>query len=188
MACANTSRVAVSVRHSASARASTRDTATLIELSSTRFARGDVRIFAERGGISVGENLDHPAIEVIHRMIHDGFESAVVLAMGFLNVFFQSNAEISVLATSLTCSGHNILMSCIEILASRQSPRSVTGCTRTRHAVLMSIFLIFALAFLHHPLRPLRLLGGALILALIMRLTSRMTFWTARVERTAVPR
>ena len=63
-----------------------------------RFAGGGVRIFAERIGIPVGKYLDHPAVKVIHRVVHDGFESTIVFSMSFLNVVFQSDADISVFA------------------------------------------------------------------------------------------
>src|SRR5271163_4375270 len=36
----------------------------------------------------------HPAGKIVHGMIHDGLEPAVVLAMSFLNVVFQSDAQI----------------------------------------------------------------------------------------------
>jgi hypothetical protein len=57
-----------------------------------------VGIFAERAGVTVRQNLDHPTVKIIHGMIHDGFETAVVFAMSFLNVVFQSDAEIFIFA------------------------------------------------------------------------------------------
>ena len=57
-----------------------------------------VRIFAERAGIAFRQNFHHPSIKVVHRMIHDGFESSVVFAVSFLNVVFQSYANVFVFA------------------------------------------------------------------------------------------
>ena len=72
-----------------------------LQASSARlagFAGRGVGIFAESGGVTVGEDFHHPAIKVIHWVVHDGFESTVVFSMGFLNVIFQSDADISVFA------------------------------------------------------------------------------------------
>ena len=63
-----------------------------------RFAGGGVGIVTERVGIAVGKNFHHPAIKVIHRVVHDGFESTIVFSMSFLNVVFQPDADISVFA------------------------------------------------------------------------------------------
>jgi hypothetical protein len=49
-------------------------------------------------GIAISKNFDHPAVKVVHGVVHDGFEAAVVLSMSFINVVFQSDAEILVLA------------------------------------------------------------------------------------------
>src|SRR6267143_6941441 len=57
-----------------------------------------VRVVSERVRVPFGEDFHHPAIKVIHRMVHDWFEAAVVFSMSFFNVVFQSDAEISVLA------------------------------------------------------------------------------------------
>ena len=57
-----------------------------------------VGIFAERAGVPFGQNFHHPPVKIINRVIHDWFEAAVVFAMSFLNVVFQSDAEIFVLA------------------------------------------------------------------------------------------
>ncbi|HYL15578.1 MAG TPA: hypothetical protein VEV41_21270 [Terriglobales bacterium] len=65
-------------------------------------------------------------------------------------------------------------------------PRASRLYTTVHKVTLYAILLIFALAFLHNPLKPLRLMGVALILALVARLTSRMAFWTATVEKTSV--
>src|ERR1700693_1396552 len=56
-----------------------------------------VRIIAEGMRITLREDLHHPAIKVIHRVVHDRFESTVVFSMSFLNVITQSDADIFVL-------------------------------------------------------------------------------------------
>src|SRR5712664_50052 len=62
-------------------------------------ARGrGVRIFAQGVRVPVCQDFHHPAIKVVDRMVHDGFETAVVFSMSFFNVVFQSYAEIFVLA------------------------------------------------------------------------------------------
>src|ERR1700730_18599544 len=57
-----------------------------------------VRIFAEGMRIALREDLHHPAIKVIHRVVHDGFEPPVVFSMSFLNVITLSDADIFVLS------------------------------------------------------------------------------------------
>jgi hypothetical protein len=57
-----------------------------------------VRVVTEGVRVPFGEDFHQPAIKVIHRVVHDGFEAAVVFSMSFFNVVFQSDAEISVLA------------------------------------------------------------------------------------------
>src|SRR5579859_378362 len=57
-----------------------------------------VGIFAERARVAFGKDFNHPAVKIIHRVIHDGFEASVVFAMSFLNVVFQSDADIFVFA------------------------------------------------------------------------------------------
>src|SRR5438128_2398119 len=61
-------------------------------------ADGRVWIFAERASVAFREYLDQPAVKIVHRMIHDWFETSVVFAMSFLNVVFQPNADIFVFA------------------------------------------------------------------------------------------
>src|SRR3984893_3749808 len=62
-------------------------------------ARGrGVRIFAEGVCVPFGKDFHHPAIKVVDRMVHDGFETSVVFSMSFFNVVFQSDAEVFVLA------------------------------------------------------------------------------------------
>ena len=53
-----------------------------------------VRVFAESVGVALREDFHHPAIKVIHWVVHDGFETPVVFSMSFFNVVFQSNAKI----------------------------------------------------------------------------------------------
>ena len=65
---------------------------------SAGFACGGVGIIAKGRGIAFGKDFHHPAVKVIHRVVHDGLESTIVLAMSFLNVVFQSDAEIPVFA------------------------------------------------------------------------------------------
>jgi hypothetical protein len=57
-----------------------------------------VRIFAERACVAFRQDFHEPLVKIIDRMVHDRFEAAVVFAMGFLNVIFQSDANIFVLA------------------------------------------------------------------------------------------
>src|SRR5208282_6007557 len=51
-----------------------------------------VRVVAESVRIALREDFHHPAIKVIHRVVHDGFKTPVVFSMSFFNVVFQSNA------------------------------------------------------------------------------------------------
>src|SRR5713101_4379282 len=60
--------------------------------------RRSVRIIAEGVRVAFRKDFHHPAVKVVHRMIHDGFEAAVVFSMSFFNVVFQSHAEIFLLA------------------------------------------------------------------------------------------
>src|SRR5258708_13406169 len=57
-----------------------------------------VRIIAERVRVPFGKDFHHPAIKVVHRVIHDGFEAAVVFSMCFFNVIFQTRADVFILA------------------------------------------------------------------------------------------
>src|SRR5262249_34765407 len=50
--------------------------------------RRSVRIFSQSVRISVRQYLDHPPVKVVHRMVHDRFESPVVLTMCLFNVVF----------------------------------------------------------------------------------------------------
>src|SRR6266513_5740508 len=62
-------------------------------------ARGrGVRIFAEGVCVPFGQDFHNPAIKVVDRMVHDGFETAIVFSMSFFNVVSQSDAEVFVLA------------------------------------------------------------------------------------------
>jgi hypothetical protein len=55
-------------------------------------------ILAKNVRVAIGEDFHHPPIKVIHWMVHDWFEAAIVLSMCFFNVVFQSDADIFVLA------------------------------------------------------------------------------------------
>jgi hypothetical protein len=61
-------------------------------------SRDCVRIFAKRAGVAFRENFHHPPVKIIDWMVHDGFESTVVFAVSFLNVVFQSDAQILIFA------------------------------------------------------------------------------------------
>jgi len=61
-------------------------------------SRDRVRIFAKRAGVTFRKNFHHPPVKIIDWMVHDGLESTVVLAMSFLNVVFQSDAQIFIFA------------------------------------------------------------------------------------------
>src|SRR5579864_8458697 len=54
--------------------------------------RTGVGILAEGVWVAFRENLHQPPIEVIHRVVHDGFEASIVLSMGFFNVIPQPDA------------------------------------------------------------------------------------------------
>src|SRR6201999_3586164 len=71
-----------------------------------------VRIVAESVGVALRENLHHPAIKIVDRVIHDEFEPPIVFSVSFLNVIPQPYADILVLSaeTHLLRSQHlNIL-------------------------------------------------------------------------------
>ena len=57
-----------------------------------------VGIFAEGVWVAVGEDFHQPAIKVIHRMVHDGFKTPVILSVGFFNVITQSDADVLIFA------------------------------------------------------------------------------------------
>src|SRR6267378_7198098 len=62
-------------------------------------ARGrGVGILAEGVCVPLSKDFHQPAIKIVDRMVHDGFETAVVFSMSFFNVVFQSDAEVFVLA------------------------------------------------------------------------------------------
>jgi hypothetical protein len=60
--------------------------------------RNRERIFAKRAGVAFRENFHHPPVKIIDWMVHDGLESTVVFAMSFLNVVFQSDAQVFIFA------------------------------------------------------------------------------------------
>jgi hypothetical protein len=61
-------------------------------------SRDRVGIFAKRANVAFRKNFHHPPVKIINWMVHDGFESTVVFAMSFLNVVFQSDAQILIFA------------------------------------------------------------------------------------------
>lgn len=61
-------------------------------------------------------------------------------------------------------------------------PRASRLCSRLHTATLYVLFLIFFLAFAQNTVKPLRLMAVPLALALLLRLTSGWTFYTARVK------
>jgi len=60
--------------------------------------RRGIRIIAKRVRVAFGKDFHHPAVKVVHRMVNDWFEAAVVFSMSFFNVIFQSDADVSILA------------------------------------------------------------------------------------------
>src|SRR5436309_1789297 len=46
--------------------------------------------------IAIGEYFHQPTIKIVHWVVHDGFEAAVVFSMSFFNVVFQSDADVSI--------------------------------------------------------------------------------------------
>src|SRR5215470_16576212 len=74
----------------------TRETQENLREEKLALADGSVRIFAERVGVTLRQNFHHPAVKIVHGVIHDWFEATVVFAMSFLNVVFQSNTKIFV--------------------------------------------------------------------------------------------
>ncbi len=59
---------------------------------------GRVRIFTERARVAFRQNLHQPFVKIVDWVIHDRLEAAVVFAMSFLNVVFQSDTDVFVLA------------------------------------------------------------------------------------------
>jgi len=57
-----------------------------------------VRIFTEGVRVAIGEDFHQPAVKIIHRVVHDGFEAAIVFPMSLFNVVFQTDADVSVFA------------------------------------------------------------------------------------------
>jgi len=45
-----------------------------------------VGVFAESMSVAFRKDFHQPAVKVIHRVVHDGLKTAVVLSMGFVNV------------------------------------------------------------------------------------------------------
>ena len=53
-----------------------------------------------------------------------------------------------------------------------------------RSVTLYAASLIFFVAFFHHAIRPLRVIALIIAIALVLRLTKNLTFWTARARAT----
>src|SRR5437899_2665457 len=94
-----------------------------------QYRRG-IRVFAQSLGVTASKDLHQPAIEVIHRMIHDRPESPIVLSVRLLNVIAQSQANVFVRAACLHLLGPSILMSCMQTLATRLARRCIS-CSST---------------------------------------------------------
>lgn len=62
------------------------------------------------------------------------------------------------------------------------TPRASALYTAVRTLAIYAAFLIFFLAYVRHPVRPMRLLAVPLALALIIRLGSNVSVWTARAK------
>jgi hypothetical protein len=95
-----------------------------------------VWIFAEGTGIALREDLHHPAIKIVDRVIHDGFEPPIVFSVSFLNVIPQPDADILVLTakTNLLRSQHlnilhrnfgNAVRALVKLLLVRRQPVDV---------------------------------------------------------------
>lgn len=65
------------------------------------------------------------------------------------------------------------------------TPRASRAYTVTHKILLYTVSLIFFLAFVHHPFKPLRLLAVALGVALIVRVTNFVVLRQARTKATA---
>src|SRR2546425_5248734 len=63
--------------------------------------RRGIRVFAQSLGVTASKDLHQPAIEVVHRMVHDRPESPVVFSVRLLNVIAQSHANVFVRAACL---------------------------------------------------------------------------------------
>jgi hypothetical protein len=53
-----------------------------------------IGILAEGRWVSLAQNLDHPVIEVIDRMIEDGLKTPVIFFMSLLNIISQPHANV----------------------------------------------------------------------------------------------
>ena len=62
------------------------------------------------------------------------------------------------------------------------TPRASRLYTGIHGVTLYIVFLIFFAAYLRHPVKPLRLLAVPLGIALLLRLTSRLTLYSARAR------
>jgi hypothetical protein len=57
-----------------------------------------IRIFSKRVALALGEDLHHPVMEIIHRMILNRSEAAVIFLAGFVEITAQSVTDVIVLA------------------------------------------------------------------------------------------
>jgi hypothetical protein len=53
-----------------------------------------IGIFSKGSGISPCENFDHPTLEIIHRVILDRAEAAVIFFAGFIEITAQPIAYV----------------------------------------------------------------------------------------------
>ena len=67
-----------------------------VEKVLARFTGDCVGIIAEGRNVAFRKNFDHPAVKVVHWVVHDGLKSTIVFSMSFLNVVFQSDADVFV--------------------------------------------------------------------------------------------
>ena len=65
------------------------------------------------------------------------------------------------------------------------TPRSSKPYTIIHRIALYSVFLLFFLAFVHNPVKPLRLIALALGLAFLVRISSRFLYGRERVPQAA---
>src|ERR1700722_11376740 len=82
-----------------------------------------IRIFSEGFNVTLTEDFHQPVMKVVHRMVLNRAEAAVVFFAGFIDFSTQSVTDVFVLAAQLTSFGRNNLMSCMETLAARFARR-----------------------------------------------------------------
>ena len=67
--------------------------------------RRGIGIFSKGLGIALGENFHHPVMEIIHGMILNRAEAAVVFFAGFINVTAQPVTDVFVFASQANVLG-----------------------------------------------------------------------------------